>query len=453
MSLFDQQDAAESDFLKGPGFTAEDVRPSTFAGFTPATIPSAIGAGVGEGVGMLVGGIPGMLHTAITGAALDATHDTEEAGAVAGEIEKPWMAKLQKSAEAVDMELRSEAKALMPDPKVSGTGTNLIFGFAKTGTEAVGALALRKPALAAPLFGYLQGLGSYRDLRDEGVDDKTAQHVATMTGVLSGASFFAPAGLPTRWLSEMEPAAQAVTQLATGTSVNTAVGMGSRYLTSKLLENAGYLELAAQNRVLDGQAMLADMLSGAFFGGAHFFNGHAQALADQAREAAESGILDPSIRDAAKVAQDARMAAIDRAPGIAVDGDSAHAHSQALEKALGDLLQDKPVDVGNLMDGATFVRHPHDEVMDQNTREMMHQEFIDAGVMGEASKVDSLDRTLESYFAQKGAPPYEGDVRIPQEDGSIVKGEEATAKAKEEAANDEGPALLKAAAECAGRTG
>lgn len=470
MSLFDQQNGTEADYLNGPGFTDQNVHPSTFGGLSPLTVPKGVLAGADEGLGILAGGIPSMLHHVLeSGAYMGAAEqgsDSDEAVQGVKQAEQPWMPKAQEIADTFDQEARSQAKELMPDPKTSGTGTNLVFGFAKTATEALGAAATRNPALAAPLFGYLEGVGSYRDLRDQGVDDATAQKSAVLSGALAAASFLAPMGVPAKYLDEMAPATQAVTQLATGAAVNTASGMAGRYATSKILEDAGYHDLAEQSQVLDGQSLLADILSGAFFGGIHYLSGRAETLSNIATRAAEAGNLDPSIRDAAKVAQDARAAAIDRAPGIPVDGESAGAHRAALEKALSDVLSDKPVDVSHELDDSDqFIPRPEDPVMTQDSRDLIHEEFKSAGVMGEASKVDSLEFHLEKMYRGESVPPFEGEVRIPtdvpretqQADtpdvlAGTVPADDAMQNLKESQATDEGPKMIDLAAKCAGMT-
>lgn len=419
MTLLGEQSSAEQDFLDGPGFTGKDVEPSTWQGLSALTLPKAIVGGVDEGVGVLAHGLPSLFDQVLkSGAYMGAGEqgtDPDEGVQGVKDFEKPWMPKVEEVADTISQTARVQAKSLMPDPAVSGTGTNLIYGFTKAATEAVATVAVtRNPMAAAPLFGYLQGMGHYQDLRDQGVDDATAQKSATLQGLLAAGSFAVPGGLPTKWLDELGPATQAITQLTAGAAINTASGMVSRYGTSKILEDAGYHEQAEQNRVLDGQAMVADILSGAFFGGVHYFHGRAQALADRAREMAENGTLDPAVRDAAKVAQDARAAAVDRAPGVPVDADSAGAHQAALEKAVSDLLSDKPIDVSQELDDSDkFAARPEDPDVTLGTREMIHREFIDAGVLSEASQVDSLEGHLERLYRGESVPPFEGEVRVP----------------------------------------
>jgi hypothetical protein len=444
MSLFDEQNAAESDYLDGPGFTGNDMHPSTFEGLTPMTPLKGAYSGVAEGLGTVAKAAPGALQSA----------ERFVAGVPDSGPDEPWKATADEMADTFAQTAKAQAKSMMPDPEVTGSGTNLIFGFAHAASQAIAATAVTKdPLEAAPLFGYLRGMGHYRDLKDQGVDEDTAERAGKLEGLLSGASFLAPAGLPAKWLGEMTPALKAVTQLTTGASVNTGVGMVSRYMTADALTKAGYPELAEQNKVGDGQAILADMLSGAFFGGMHFWSGHTQTMADTATKLAEDGVLDPAIRDAAKVAQDQREMSIDRAPGVPVDAQAVSAHHQALEKALSDLGQDKPVDFEDMhiLDGATFARQPQDEIIDAHSRAIIHQEFMDAGVLSESSKVDQLDAALEGKYTERPVKPYTGDVMVPKDDGTPQSAEEATAKAKEDAANDETPQLLKAASDCVGR--
>lgn len=415
-----EQAGAESDFLDGPGFTADDIKPvGIFTGLNPITPLRGITSGALEAGSVLVHGLPGLARALSQADQGDMSPTLEQQDDAQRDpnVKPPWEQPLTEWSNQTADAARAGAKSVTPDPRTTGSAANLVFGASKVLTEgglSLAATAGNIPAAAATM-GYISGMARYRDLKDQGVDDATAEKLATTEGILQGAGMVAPIGLPAKWIEAMAPVRQALTQLAAGAAANAGQGIASRYITHQILADAGYTQLAEQNKALDGEAIAADLIAGSFFGGAHYA-GQRGELADRARQLASNDQMDTQIRDAAKVVQTERMAAVDRAPGVPVDPQSQAMHQAALEKSISDLLGDKPVDVEEEVTGATFARPAESEEQQQPLREMMINEFKNAGVADEAAKFDDLNSILEQKFART-VKPQEKPIDLPKSEG------------------------------------
>lgn len=420
----DQQNAAEQDWLQGPGVTPEQaVQPGFWSGLGIETPIEGVASGLSEGASVLTGGLSYVARQAAHGArsiygALDDLGNMQSwqsARASAGmptpnEPQAPWLEKTADFTQRVSDAARSASKAVTPDPRFTGTAANLVFGASKVLSQAAALGAVGGLPAAAIGTGYITGVSRYRDLRDQGVDENTAERLATVEGIGQGASFFAPMGLPAKWLSEIGPLKQIGAQVLAGAVANAGQGVATRYIGSKILSDAGYHEMADAQRPFDAEALEADLLAGAFFGGAHYLSGAhaAPEAALRAKDAAENGL--PSIvRDSAKATQDAHQIAIARAPGVPVDRESQATHQAALSKAVEDLLADRPVDVG--ADRGTFARGAeHDE----RTRETLLNAFKEAAVAEEAARFDDLNDALEERYGP--VKPQGKPIELPAED-------------------------------------
>lgn len=416
MNASGEQAGAEQDFLDGPGFTAADIKPSGFfSGLTPMTVGRGIASGAMEAGSVLVNGLPSIAHALSTSDISDVTGGSSipEQAPDPG-TKQPWEDPLKDWAQKQSDAARAGAKAVIPDPRVTGSAANIVFGASKTLTGGVISLVGTGGNLpaAAGTMAYISGMARYRDLKDQGVDDDTAEKLATTEGLLQGVGMVAPVGLPAKWIEAMTPVRQLMTQMATGAAGNAGQGVASRYITHQILSDAGYQALADQSKPLDGEAMAADLISGAFFGGAHYA-GQRPELAERARQLALSGQIDAQVRDAAKAVQTERMAAVDRAPGVPVNPQSQAMHQAALEKSISDLLQDRPVDVADEATGATFARPAEDETTQQPLREMVIDEFKKAGVADEAAKLDDLNDLMEQKFGGS-VKPREQPIDLPK---------------------------------------
>jgi hypothetical protein len=278
----------------------------------------AAGSGAAKGEAMLGGAIhqtPGLDPMSKV--------QTPEAQARAQEQDS-W---INTVSDAITADAKARVQAMTPNPQTTGTAVNLLHGLVSGGTEmAIGGLA-GGPLGAAAVVGGSEGHERYQELKDQGVDEGTAKASGLLAGVTAGAGALVPAGIGESLLSKV----------VTGAIGNTAFGAANRYADHQILEASGYPEMAAQQKALDGTQVLTDLILGGGFGALAHLHGSAE----------EKALKDaPGATDAALTAN---LALRDRqtAPGIPVDPEAANAHSQALEKAITDMLSDKPVDVSD----------------------------------------------------------------------------------------------------------
>jgi hypothetical protein len=203
----------------------------------------------------------------------------------------------------------------------------------------------------------------------EGVDLSTAQDVALIHGITTGAGTLIPMSLGLRaggalaegvgaqisrtgenaLLNAGAAVARAAPDVAYAAGTNLAFGMALRGMTAETLRNAGYDDMAGQYDVFDRQAMAIDAVLGVAFGGlGRFVNSRGENAPEFA----------PSDVDAALAANAAHHAEIDIAPGVPVNVLSRDAHAQALQQAMRNVSEGNPVDVASIVDPAAFSEIP-----------------------------------------------------------------------------------------------
>ena len=375
--LFKSQDQQEHDLQDGPGWTIDDQKPTVF-GNVGGAIPRGIGQGINYVYSVLTHGIstdalPALIKANPFAAMLTGVGENADV------TKLPGVKQAQEKLDAESDAARELSKSLMPDPRITGTGSNVIQGFSKAATEFTAGTLAAGPAAGATLLGASEGYAHYQDLLDQGVDPETAQKSAMLTGTTSAISAVMPMAMPARLLSSLSTAGTLLAQAGTGSLINMGFGAATRYGSSKILADAGYQTMADQTKPWDETNLLTDALTGVFFGAHAGYHG----LKDL-----RAADLDPSIRDAAKVVQD-RQEVIERAPGVPVDMASAAIHRQSLETAMSDLLSNKRVDLGDETDGATFARG---DVDDSAALQIMHDEFMKSGVLDDAAAFDRWAR-------------------------------------------------------------
>lgn len=220
------------------------------------------------------------------------------------------------------------------DPRTTGLAGQLLHGIADLGSSAV----LYTPEGAAMLEGYAQR----EDLLRKGVDENTA----TLGGVISGATTYVGVKAPVTIgrSSVGQGAAQVARNVGYGATVSVGSGVAQRGGMHDLLERAGYPQQAALYQPFDETALASEAVLGGLF------SGGAAALEMRATTRGQAAV------DAALATRQAKHAAVDTAPGVPADPRSAGAHSTALGKAMGQVLQNQPVDVGDALGNTTFVR-------------------------------------------------------------------------------------------------
>lgn len=264
-----------------------------------------------------------------------------------------------------------QVKRLTPDAATTGTAGQVLYGLFDMGGQAVVGTTLAGPVGGAAAVTSLQGFSEFERLQAQGVDFRTAQEAGLVQGITAGAGTLIPMSLGLRAggaLAEgvgaqlartgesavrtaAATAVRAAPDIAYAAGTNIAFGMAQRGLTAKTLRDGGYNEMANQYDVFDRQAIAIDAVLGVAFGGVgRFINSRG--------EAASIPQFSPADVDAALAANAAHHAEIDIAPGVPVNVLSRDAHIQALQKAMSDVSQGRPVDVASIAEPASFTELP-----------------------------------------------------------------------------------------------
>ncbi|WP_235423928.1 hypothetical protein [Citrobacter koseri] len=264
-----------------------------------------------------------------------------------------------------------QVKRLTPDAATTGTAGQVLYGLFDMGGQAVVGTTLAGPVGGAAAVTSLQGFSEFERLTAQGVDFRTAQEAGLVQGITAGAGTLIPMSLGLRAggalaesvgaqlartgesavRSAAATAARAAPDIAYAAGTNIAFGMAQRGLTAKTLRDGGYNEMANQYDVFDRQAIAIDAVLGVAFGGVgRFINSRG--------EVASVPEFSPADVDAALAANAAHHAEIDIAPGVPVNVLSRDAHIQALQKAMSDVSQGRPVDVASIAEPASFTGLP-----------------------------------------------------------------------------------------------
>lgn len=469
-ALYKSQDQSEADLTQGPGWTIDEQKPSFFEN-TLGAIPRGIGQGAAAGLTVLTHGIQFGGHAspmdAVMNGPLAASQAIAEAGGAKPAAVPAWKQDFAANAEALSEKSREFSKSLIPDPRITGTGANIIQGFSKAVTEFTAGSVVGGPVAGAEVLGAAEGYARYQDLKDQGVDEDTAKKSGLLEALTAGGSALLPMGMPARWLKGLTTPGTLLAQAGAGAVINTSFGAASRYASAKILADAGYPEQAELQKPWDETNLITDSLAGLFFGAHAGLHG------------LKAGEVDPAIRDAAKTVQD-RQEVNERAPGVPVDMKSAAVHRQALEQSLGDLMNGRRPDLSGVdLEGATFARP---EVDESQAAAIIREEFKNSGVAEHAAAFDrwlagegpkppkevSIERPeapeTEATVAPKGgeetpSPLSPGaladrpDLQIVNEHGEALHaGDEQTRATEEEAqANKEAEPMFQAAVGCEAR--
>jgi hypothetical protein len=204
------------------------------------------------------------------------------------------------------------------DPRVTGALGRTVFGPVK-GLAIIGATApVVGPWGAAALYGTTEGHDSYQQDIAAGIDPTTAEEKAAVTGAVSGAGALLP--IVGKGLLQ---------KVAVGIGSNAALDVAGRAATSEVLSANGYTAQAAQQKIFDGQSIMADIILGAAFGAhSHYFGG-------------EGGTVKPADVNPADVDTSAAVLAQSHfersAPGIATNPEVANLHVKTMTDALDAL--------------------------------------------------------------------------------------------------------------------
>ncbi|MDW2743699.1 hypothetical protein [Atlantibacter subterraneus] len=266
---------------------------------------------------------------------------------------------------------QEQVKRLTPDAATTGTAGQVLNGLFDMGSQAVVGTALGGPLVGAAAVTSGQGFSEFERLRASGVDVATAQDVALVHGITSGAGTLIPMSLGLRAggaLAEsigaqiarggesaarnvLAATARAAPDIAYAAGTNVAFGMAQRGLTASTLRSGGYDEMAAQYDVFDRQALAIDAVLGVAFGGiGRFVNARGETVRPPE--------FTPADVDAALAANASQHAEFDVAPGVPVNVLSRNAHIKALQKAMRDVSEGNRVDVTSIAEAADFSAVP-----------------------------------------------------------------------------------------------
>lgn len=217
---------------------------------------------------------------------------------------------------------------LMPGPQI-GTLGQIGYGAGSVLPQAAAGFAVAGPLGAAGLTGYLQGhSAAVMGEEYEGLDPATAQLKGTLEGIFAGAGVLLPAGVT----------GSLIKSIAVGAGGNVGLGMVQRQATHELLKRGGYAEMAEQYKAMDATAVLTDLVLGGGFG----------VLAARGAKPGEAPPpIPPTLTDSVLADNKAAHLQGSTAPGAPVDPASVTAHSKAVNKAVADVLADKPVEVAD----------------------------------------------------------------------------------------------------------
>lgn len=325
LDLDPRQDAQINEWAMANGTTDLNPSPGLFDGSLTAPLKGAAKGLIVEPARMLNLGlshIPGAIDT------------------VAGTNSRDWWFEHMVSG------MEPTVKALSVDPRTTGMAGQLLHGFFDVGSQAVVGNMMGGPGGAAIYTGLNKTIGGATTGVDEGLDSSTALKKGAIEGAASAIGVAMPMTMPPMIGTKIPFLLQ---QMGYGVAANVPVGAAGRYLTHQVLEQSGYKEMAQQYKALDEEALIADTLLGAAFGGlGHWVQGKAEANAKAASDARSrqtsmlSSEVKPSEVDAALTVLKADH--IEKSgPGLPRDPASRNAHVYAVHQAMDDLIAGKPV--------------------------------------------------------------------------------------------------------------
>jgi hypothetical protein len=303
----EEQEQFDTDLFSSQPFNAA---PGFLTGSLTA-IPKGIATGLGK-----MGELAGTAAAQTVGTVIRA----EQAAA-------PWSRELgqldpEQFQHNVDRNADEYLKATRADPQTVGTAGQILHTVADVGTRVVGGAALGGAVAGAITAGATEFAPAQRELEAQGIDHATAQQLAAAQSVLTGAGALLPGGV----------GARAAVRIPSGAAINLTVGAASRYNTHQVLADAGYTQQAAQYRVLDGQAMAADVILGSFFG---WMRHPDEPFATQR--------IPQDVVDSGLELLRARQAEIDLAPGIPTTQAARDAHIETLNATEAALVKGDPL--------------------------------------------------------------------------------------------------------------
>lgn len=285
-----------------------------------------------------------------------------------------------------------QLEKLRPDPRSVGTAGQVLYSLGDIlGTvyaQAVG-------GNVTPVTLAMETGKSYANSQQElyvrqGIDPVTAQSLAATDAAAVGLGVVLPASITGKF---------AVRALSGG-ALNTVIGTGQRAALSFELEGAGYPDLARQYKAFDAAHVLTDFTLGAFFGG---FLGPRPLTRD-----ANVRVL-PSDVDAALTMGNAAHIETGTIPGMPTDSVARQAHVNAVNKALDDLMNGRPVDVGDQVTRAPFEPKAESVLRQEVTLEVEQHlaeqlQSLKAELQRRGLSTEDIDQTAPVTLREVGTP-------------------------------------------------
>lgn len=240
--------------------------------------------------------------------------------------------------------------SLRPSAETSGMAAQIIGEVSAVIPRTVGGFVMAGPVGGAIAAGGPAGYSGEIVAESEGIAPGTAR----VKGMIDAATYGVGAVLPAaRILKSIIP------DLAVTTAANVGLGVASRGGTAALLEANGYTQQAQQYKALDSTGLMVDaVLGAAFWGVGRGFRPRASDV------------------DASLTANNGLHHQNGTAPGTPTDPRSSVAHQSALDQAIAQLSRGEPVNVGALVDGATFIRSDRIGPQKQFLRQQAEQEVF-----------------------------------------------------------------------------
>ena len=299
----ESRDALDALQRQGPGAPEQ---PGFFSG-----IPTALATGVAEG--------ETKLGEVFAGASARGVRYAQHQGLTPG----PWSEFVEQTGidkidpDELDARIRANSQAVLKsvraDPATIGYAGQVLHGLASVGVRAVAAGPTGVLG-AATIAGGSEGYATSEGLQAQGVDKNTAHVLGTANALMTGA------GLAMPGVSGVGKTLG--TRLVSGAAVNALMGAADRATMHSVLADHGYDAMAAQYRVMDGQAMAVDAILGGVFG----FHGYLR------------GKLAPSTIDAAHTANDALHVNNDLTPGAPVSPAELDVHTENMVRSAAALF-------------------------------------------------------------------------------------------------------------------
>lgn len=287
---------------------------------------------------------------------------------------------------------------LRPDPETTGTMANILFGVGDVGARFATGFAVGGVYGGAVLSGGSVGEERYQELIRQGVDQKTALKAASVRGIATGAGAILPAGI----------GGSLLTRVASGAGINVAAGAAGRGAEGATL--SAYQKQANELHAFSMQDVAVDAVLGAIFGGVSRLG--VDVSHDQL--------------DAALNLKNAKSYAIDGMPGEPLSTGDLARHSKAMDTAIDDLLNDRPVSIDAESAGVKFAQRN----LSENSR-IVADAFYEEGyagfyneMVGAEARAADINRGLSEFAPEEvqSIPPPESIRMIETEN---LKGVEA----------------------------